>query len=275
VPPDGVPRPLAKLVCIDVDGTLVGVGGAVHDRVWPAVEAARAAGIRLAICSGRPGFGVTRALAAQLEPDGWHCFQNGASVVHLRHGESRSAVLLAETVSMLVERARRHGRPLELYSDDDYVTEHDSEMMRRHAGFLGIAFERRTFESLHGAAVRAQWVLTHAAAPAVLAEPHPGLEVSPSLAPAMPDGVFVNLTRAGVNKGMAVRAVAAEYGVSLEDVMYVGDGLNDTPALRIVGHPVAMANAEDVARELARETVGDVEHGGLADALDLAMNGRR
>ncbi len=270
-----MPRPFVRLVCIDVDGTLVGAGGVVHSRVWPALEKARAAGVRLAVCSGRPGFGITRALASEIGPDGWHCFQNGASVVHLGHGESRSAVLPPETVNMLVERARRSGLPLELYSDDDYVTECDREIMRRHAGFLGIAFERRTFESLHGPPVRAQWVLTHEEAPSVIAEPHAGLEVSPSLAPAMPDGVFVNLTRSGVTKGSAVSAVAAEYGVELGDVMYVGDGLNDTPAMRIVGWPIAMGNGEEVARSAAWRVVGHVDEGGLADALELATDGER
>jgi len=264
-----------RLVCIDVDGTLVGTGGAVHERVWPAAEKARAAGIRLAVCSGRPGFGVTRALSAQVDPTGWHCFQNGASVVHLESGQSRSAELTGDAVAMLVERARRVGRPLELYSDDDYVTECDAEILRRHAGFLGVPFGPRAYETLRGPAVRGQWLLTHDEAPAVLAEPHPELEVSPSLAPAMPDGVFVNLTRAGVHKGFAVRIITAEYGVALDEVMYVGDGFNDTPAMGIVGRPVAMGNAEEAARALAWCTVGSVDDGGLADALELAVNGAR
>lgn len=268
-----MPQPVVRLVCIDIDGTLVGAGGAVHERVWPAAQKARAAGIALTVCSGRPGFGFTRALAAQVDPTGWHCFQNGASVVHLGSGRSRSAELARESVAMLVDRARRTGRALELYSDDDYVTECDAEMPRRHAGFLGVPFAPRRYETLRGPAVRAQWLLTHDEAPAVLAEPHPELEVSPSLAPAMPDGVFVNLTRAGVNKGFAVRILAAEYGVALDEVMYVGDGFNDTPAMRIVGRPVAMGNAEDVARELAWCTVGSVDDGGLAEALELAADG--
>jgi len=268
-------QPTVRLVCIDVDGTLVGTGGAVNERVWPAVQRARAAGIAVAVCSGRPGFGVTRALAARVDPTGWHCFQNGASVVHLGTGQSRSAMLPPNAVAMLVDRARRAGRPLELYSDDEYVTECDAEILRRHAGFLGVPFAPRGYETLRGAVVRGQWLLTHDEAPAVLAEPHPELEVSPSLAPAMPDGVFVNLTRAGVDKGYAVRIIAAECGVQLEDVMYVGDGFNDTPAMRIVGIPVAMGNAEDVARELAWRSVGTVDEGGLADALELAVDGVR
>ena len=237
--------------------------------------AARVAGIAVAVCSGRPGFGVTRALAARVDPTGWHCFQNGASVVHLGSWPITLGDAPADAVAMLVDRARRVGRPLELYSDDEYVTECDAEILRRHAGFLGVPFAPRAYESLRGAVVRGQWLLTHDQAPAVLAEPHPELEVSPLLAPAMPDGVFVNLTRTGVDKGYAVRLIAAECGVELEDVMYVGDGFNDTPAMRIVGHPVAMGNAEEVARELASQSVGSVDDGGLADALELAVDGAR
>jgi hypothetical protein len=36
-----------------------------------------------------------------------------------------------------------------------------------------------------------------------------------------------------------------------------------------------MGNAEDVARELARRSVGNVDDGGLADALELAIDGAR
>lgn len=268
-------RLVVRLVCIDVDGTLVGAGGTVHPRVWPAAARAQGADVRLAVCSGRPGFGTTRELAARIDPRGWHCFQNGASVIHLADGRSRSAELAPATIAMLVDRARQAGFPLELYSDGDYVTEFDVELTRRHAGFLGLPFERRPFEALRGPAVRAQWVVSHEEAPAILAEPHPELEVSPSLAPAMPDAVFVNLTRLGVNKGSAIRTIAAEYSVALDEVMYVGDGFNDAPAMRIVGFPVAMGNAEDVARHLAWRTVGDVHDGGLADALELATSDTR
>ena len=270
--PDPAP---VRLVCLDVDGTLVGASGAVHPAVWDAVARARAAGLRLAVCSGRPGFGVTRALAERVDADGWHGFQNGASVLHLATGASRSDGLPAATVAMLVDRARAAGRAVELYADADYVVERDGERERRRAGLLGLPYAPRPFDALAGAPVRAQWLLGHDETPAVLAEPHPGLEVTPSLAPTMPDSVFVNLTRAGVDKGTAVRAIAAAYDVPLAAVMFVGDGLNDAPAMRLVGWPVAMADAEPAPRALARHVVADADAGGAAAALTLALDGAR
>jgi hypothetical protein len=41
--------------------------------------------------------------------------------------------------------------------------------------------------------------------------------------------------------------------------------------MRIVGAPVAMGNAERAARDAARHHVGDVDEGGLAEALELAL----
>jgi Cof subfamily protein (haloacid dehalogenase superfamily) len=239
--------------------------------VWRAAERARAAGIRLAICSGRPSFGIARDYAERLDPDGWHSFQNGASVLHFATGRSLSTRLPPETVSMLVARSRARERLLELYTDDGYASESLSDRARAHAALLGVPFNPRPLESLVGPIVRAQWLLSHEEADRVIAEPHPGLEVSPSTSPVMPDTQFVNLTAVGVDKAAAVRAMAAEYGISLDEVMFVGDGRNDASAMRLVGFPVAMGDAEPEAREAAIRLVADADDAGLAEALDLAV----
>jgi hydroxymethylpyrimidine pyrophosphatase-like HAD family hydrolase len=51
----------------------------------------------------------------------------------------------------------------------------------------------------------------------------------------------------------------------------VGDGPNDASAMRIVGHAVAMGNAEPEAMDVSRHTVGHVDDAGLAEAIDLAV----
>jgi Cof subfamily protein (haloacid dehalogenase superfamily) len=262
---------MIPLVCIDVDGTLVGSSGEVPEEVWGAVERLRTHGVRLAICSGRPGFGTARRYAGRIDPDGWHVFQNGASVVHLPGGNTRSRPLAPDAVRALVERSRVTGRPLELYGDATHAVEMDVPRTRRHAALLGIPFVRRDLFTFEAPVVRAQWLLPHDEVDAVLAEPHDGLSLSHSLSPVMPDTSFLNVTPLGVDKGEAVRAVAHEYGVPLDRVMMVGDGANDVPAMQLVGVPVAMGNAERAAREAARHHVADVDAGGLVEALTLAL----
>lgn len=262
-----------RLVGVDVDGTLVGRGGVVHPAVWEAAAEARACGVRIALCSGRPAFGVAREYAARLDAGGWHIFQNGASVLHLSRGESRSAPLPVEALAPMIDESRRLERVLELYSDADYAVERPQEAARAHAALLGLPFVARPFSSLRGEVVRAQWLVLHKEAEAIWRAPHPGLSVAFSTSPVMPETTFVMFTRAGVNKGSALRAVAEAYGIPLEAVMMVGDSHNDLDALRVAGVPVAMGNAEPEVKAAARDVVGSVEEGGLAEALLRAARG--
>jgi Cof subfamily protein (haloacid dehalogenase superfamily) len=262
---------MIRLVCIDVDGTLVGSSGEVTPESWAAAHRAREGGIRLAVCSGRPAFGLARAYAERLDADGWHVFQNGASVLHLPDGIARSVALPAPAVEGLIARARATGRILELYSDTDYAFERDTPRSRLHASLLGVPFTTRPFESLAGPIVRAQWLVAREDADAIMAEPNEGLSVESSLSPLMPDTAFLNMTSPGVGKGSGVRSVADAYGFTLDEVMMVGDSANDISAMRIVGAAVAMGNAEDDVLAAAHRVVGHVDRGGLAEAIELAL----
>ena len=262
---------LIRLVGIDVDGTLVGSSGIVDPSVWEAAERARASGIRLALCSGRPGFGLAVDYARRLDADGWHVFQNGASVINLGSGESRSAPLPSDQVRELIRRARDTRHLLELYNDSGYAIEDDAPWSRRHAEILGVPFERRSFESLTPPVVRAQWLVPMGAAPNGLLDDLTGLEIAQSSSPLMPDVRFIGMTREGVSKGSAITTIAAAYGIDLADVMYIGDAGNDLPAFRVVGHPVAMGNAEPAVLSAVERVVAHVDAGGLTEALTLAL----
>jgi hypothetical protein len=70
-----------------------------------------------------------------------------------------------------------------------------------------------------------------------------------------------------------MRSIADEYGVPLQNVMYAGDAGNDLSALRIVGCPIAMGNADPAVKAAAKHTVDLVDRGGLAQALEMAIAG--
>jgi Cof subfamily protein (haloacid dehalogenase superfamily) len=262
---------LIRLIGIDVDGTLVGSSGVVHPAVWSAADKARQQGVRLVLCSGRPAFGVALEYARRLDAAGWHVFQNGASVVHLQSGQSRSVTVDPALVTNLIRRARETRDVLELYSDSAYVTESHADWARIHAEMLGVPFRPAPYESLNAPVVRAQWVLSESGAEEFMRAPPAEVEVAVSTSPLLPDARFVGLTHKGVSKGTAIRAIAAEYGIELQDVMYVGDADNDLTALRSAGHPVAMGNGSPAVRAAAKWTVASVDEGGLAQAIALAI----
>ena len=259
------------LTCIDVDGTLVGSSNEVLPQVWAAAERAVGAGMHLCLSTGRPAFGRALGYARRLDPAGWHIFQNGASIVNVATEESLSEALPRELLLRLVADSRRLGRILEVYTDSEYATESGDALAVEHAAMLGVPYVRRDALSLDGQVVRAQWVVPLVEQASVMAEPHAGLSLHPAGSPGMPGTMFISVTREGVGKGEAIRTVAAKYGLSLQQAMMVGDGENDVSAMRVVGYPVAMGNAEPATVAASRFRVGHVNDGGLAEALALAM----
>jgi hypothetical protein len=71
-----------------------------------------------------------------------------------------------------------------------------------------------------------------------------------------------------VDKGVALREVAAILGVPMERVAAIGDSYNDLPLLRAAAFGIAMGSAPDGLKAEAHAVVGDVEHDGVAEAID-------
>jgi Cof subfamily protein (haloacid dehalogenase superfamily) len=258
------------LICLDVDGTLVGRRGEPSAALWAAADAARVRGQRLTLCTARLAAGPTRAWAERLDPEGWHVFHTGAARWHPATGEVRARPLGDAAVAACVEVAERRGWVLETYSWDDYVVDSDDPLAIAHAGLLALPFRRRPLADLEGDVVRIQFVVPEAeAADAVGAAP-PGTTGSAATSPIMPGAVFVSITVDDVSKAAGIVAVADDLGVPLTDVMMVGDGHNDLSALGAVGWGVAMGNAEDEVKSVARILVGDVDDDGAAQAIDAS-----
>ena len=259
---------MLPLICLDVDGTLVGSSGEPSARTWEAAQQARGRGQRLTLCTARLAAGPTRGWAERLDPDGWHVFHTGAARWNPGSGEVRAVELGAPSVEACVEVAQQRGWVLETYSWDDYVVDSDDDLARRHAGLLGLELQRRPVSALEDAVVRVQFVVAAADARHAMAAAPPGLIASAATSPVMPGAVFVSLVAEGVSKAAGIEAVAADLGVGLAQVMMVGDGHNDLDAVEAVGWGAAMANAEPEVIAAARLLVGHVDDDGAAEAID-------
>lgn len=61
----------------------------------------------------------------------------------------------------------------------------------------------------------------------------------------------VQVYQGAANKDVGLRTLAQERGIPLEAIAYIGDDLNDIPALRLAGFPVTVADAVDEVKALA------------------------
>lgn len=271
----GMPRarPLSSaavlpLICLDVDGTLVGAAGEPSEALWAAADRARRRGQHLTLCTARLAAGPTRRWATRLDPDGWHIFHTGAALWHPGTDEVDATPLPSGALDAAVEVAASRGWVLEAYAWDDYAVDSDDPLAVAHARLLDLPFVRRPLAALDGPVVRVQFVVPVAQTDDALAAAPPGTDASGATSPVMPGASFVSVTAAGVSKASGVASVAAHVGARMADVMMVGDGHNDLPAIEAVGWGVAMANAANGVREAARIVAGHVDEDGAADIID-------
>lgn len=264
---------MIPLVILDLDGTMIGSSGQVASEVWAAVDRVREQGVKLAICTGRPGLGVAQRVARRLGPHNPHVFQSGAHMA-FPDGETLSASSLREaTAQHLVRHAREHGLVLEVYTPNHVYVERKTQVVDAHMRMIGVQALVRDLSEVVASepVVRAQWVVPPELEGVAMAAGHDGATVSRATSPALRDTLFISLTRAGTSKGSAVRELAAHLKVPLQHAMAVGDTAGDLPMLEQVGFPVVMGNAEPGLRARFDRVVGDVEAHGAAEALDLAL----
>jgi len=74
------------------------------------------------------------------------------------------------------------------------------------------------------------------------------------------------------DKESALRGWAEEVGIPLADIAYLGNDVNDLPALRIVGWPVAVADAHPLVLEAARVVLSRAGgHGAVRELIERVL----
>jgi 3-deoxy-D-manno-octulosonate 8-phosphate phosphatase (KDO 8-P phosphatase) len=86
---------------------------------------------------------------------------------------------------------------------------------------------------------------------------------------------IVSISKGCKDKGRALRAFALQCETDLQNVAYVGDDVNDLPALALAGFSIAPANAQPSVKEAAHFVT---EHAGgdgaVREVIEMILAGR-
>ena len=264
---------MIPLVVVDLDGTIVGRDGQVKMCVWQAVERATEAGVKVAVCTGRPAFGIAQKIAERLGHDNPHVFQGGA---HIGYPDGRMLKVTAldeDSAKAMITASRKLNVVLEIYTPTNMYVERKTDLSEKHAKLIGVTAIVRDLEEVVALepVIRAQWVVAPALREQFIETAPPGANVAVATSPGLPNVDFVTITRGGTSKASAVAYLAERLRVPLRNVMAVGDSENDIPMLDIVGHPRVMANSSVAVLERFDMVVPDVEQCGAAEAIDQSV----
>jgi Cof subfamily protein (haloacid dehalogenase superfamily) len=261
-----------KLLVVDIDGTLLGRERNISAENKEALDRARKSGVGVALSTGRAVL-ACRSILDQLALDGHHIFFDGALVSNLGD-EVYAEPLDRGVVREAVEFVHRHKIDLELYSTTHYFVERETWSTGAHRKFFGLEptivdftglWERERIIKGGLASVNPRQM---AKAREFYARFESSLHFSLARSPAFPDVEFTNVVALKVSKGRALEALALYLGMSLGEVMAVGDGTNDITLLSRAGLAVAMGNAPDEVKAVADHITLDVDRSGLAAAVE-------
>ena len=278
--PDRLPDVQPRLAMFDVDGTLRGRDGEISPAVRRAIRALQERGCRVGLATGRPLFSAAK-LIASLGLDAPSILMSGALMVAPDLTPLAANPLKADEVRAIVLGCRALGIDFELYSDDRYFAERESELLRVHWSYYDAPAERiadlvSLVEAFPGVSrvVKAHLILEESAEAEALERLRPllpGLRFSVAHGAAHPELSFVNVTSAAAQPAEMLERIAVGLDLPLSAVVAFGDGASDIPVLRRAGLGIAMANAKPVVHEAADFITKSVDEDGVSYAVELLL----
>ena len=263
-----------KLLVVDIDGTLVNRHGNISAEDVETLAKVRDLGIPVSLSTGR-GLQASLTIINQLAPDGYHISFDGALVSRPRRGEEVYVQPISKVlVRQMVEVAHHCNLDLELFTVTHYFAERETWSTNAHRQFFGIYPTIINFTGLWERERILKGGLVTTSPREVTKVRNFCRQLAHSLhfswarTPAFPGVDFINILAPGVSKGKALTALASHLGVSLNEVIAVGDGTNDVSLLTSAGLAIAMGNAPDEVKAIANYVTLDVDYSGLAAAIN-------
>lgn len=265
--------PAIRLVVSDVDGTLVDKAKRLTPGTVAAVARLREAGVPFTIISARPRSGLMPLLDT-LELDGDVAAFNGGIVFRRDGSETLHHLVDAELARRALTLAQGSPADTWVFADDRWFATTDQgghvDSERRASNQEPVI--RADMADLVDRIDKITFVSDE---PAVLHDLKARIDAAGSdkATVIQSQTYYLDITALAANKGDGVAALAAGFGVPLENVAAIGDQANDIAMLKRAGVAIAMGNAPDPVKAVAGHVTRANDADGVAHAIDTIILG--
>ena len=262
-----------RVLALDLDGTLTNDQKIVTPRTRAALDAAAAKGVTIVLASGRPTAGII-PLAKELELEkkgGCILAYNGGSIIDCATGENLYRRQLdPKYIPELCAFAKEQGVAILTYNKQGVVSESpEDEWALRECFTCKLPMQKvdDLVAYVDYPICKMLITLDPARRDEVLAAGKKQFEGQIDLYPSSP--FFIEAVPLGIAKDVSLAGLLEKKGLTRENLMACGDGLNDRSMIRFAGVGVAMQNAEPPVKEDAGYvTQADNNHDGVAEAIE-------
>jgi Cof subfamily protein (haloacid dehalogenase superfamily) len=274
-----------KLLVLDIDGTLVGLNDSITPVTLQALRRAQAAGIQLALCTGRR-YSRAFPLAQRLNTELPIVTASGALIKDPRdHRTLFQARFDDQVLREMLRFFDQYGHEPVLYTDS-FGQGYDFHLASPHA----ISAELKEFLIKNHESIRIEPDLIRTPPVDVFAGfvmgPEPAMQaLAAEIERRWPGQLYLHVIRspryrgymceiapAGVSKWSGVQWIAR--GLEIPDIAIcaVGDDVNDLPMIEGAGLGIAMGNAPDHVKAAAKRVTKRQEEDGLVQIIDWILN---
>lgn len=267
-------KPRYKLLITDVDGTLMSGVAEIPRENITAIAEARHAGIYVSLSTGR-SIASCRKIIKQLGlQDNYHMFYDGAVITRVYddqpiHGSCFDTSVVQEMVAFADER----GIDLELATVKALYMERETWITKIKGEFFSNETIIGSLEGLweRDGIIRACLCTRdgddETQVASFVERFGPRVQYTEAHSLQFPEVKFINMVAPGQSKGTAMNALISHLGYTADEVMAVGDWLNDVAMIKNAGLGVAMGNAHEDVKKAADHITLHVDEHGLAEAV--------
>lgn len=237
-----------RLIALDMDGTLLNQNQEITDRNKKVISVAQERGIHVVLSTGRP-FEQVLPYKNELLLDSYSITVNGGQI-----WDSSNKVIVQ---TPLTENSVREIWKVKMKYQSRYWTITKDRAFRNN---LPEGFNFSDFTWLKFGFIEKDNDTRQKIKEEIMRH---DIEVTSS------SPVNVEVNAKGVNKAAALKKVCEQLNISMENVMAVGDSLNDLKMIQQAGIGIAMGNAEDIIKDVADGVTSTNENSGVAEAIEF------
>ena len=284
-----------KLMAIDLDGTLLNSFGEVSEETKLALQKAKEQGTEIVLASGRP-ISSTESLAVELGVDNYLISGNGAAVYDIQNQKVLyDRFLSKEQVLNIAKMCEENSFFYNVYTEDEVIASSlNYNILFYHKENIKKIEEKRTHinvvqniaeyieqsgkEKFLKITVcdESQFIFNSIMKRLKEIDGIDVLEVAYMSRKKIKSGTedidiqyyYTEITNENVNKWTAIEFLLEKLNIKKEDVIAIGDNVNDKEMIEQAGLGVVMGNSNPKMKEIADEIVADNNSEGVLEALN-------
>ncbi|MCL2843055.1 MAG: Cof-type HAD-IIB family hydrolase [Oscillospiraceae bacterium] len=258
-----------KLIAADMDGTLLNPNRTISKKTLTAIRQVLDMGVIFTVSTGRPMAGM-RQYQEILQLKTPIITYNGGAIVMPDSGEVLyQKNLEPQAAASVIYRGQVLDASMCIWSEDKlYILREDAYTTQyaERAGGAILVGETEIADIIRQGIGKILWY----DAPENVAMYQDALDRTPiehvtyfTSSPA-----FLEIVDHQVSKGHALQLLGAHHGISMAEMIAIGDGMNDLTMLEYAGLGVAMGNASDTVKAAADVVTASNADDGVAQAIE-------